>query len=300
MELQQEINNLIKVSINPATSKTITVMYQNQLILIPVYMAISSRLSAIFWSQPMAYIQSSIPFMSEFNKYLTEARVDGANVYPDGTRVSDTIAIFAATYKKSTISYNDVQNNILKNENLDVGFKRCSTGIYRYHDFAIIIMNNGRIIDYAIHGYVSNVNDAIYRHNPKRIYYNARPGDALDVFLNYPYQPFYSAMHENLTPIQINRTIDCCFNTLAFCERRAPFCALCYALKDLRGFIFQYKSQYEIIDDNRWYGRRYNHRYFSVQQNGGKNHLNQPSHNAMRRPLKYARKRPGPYNRSSK
>ena len=107
--------------------------------------------------------------------------------------------------------------------------------LYRYVDFAAIIIQNGKIIDYAIHGFVSNINEMIKKHKPRKVYINANPNDALDTFLRYPYQPFYESTYGLLTPIKIYRNPN--FNTTVFCGRRNIYCAFCNVLKDAYGFF---------------------------------------------------------------
>lgn len=121
-------------------------------------------------------------------------------------------------------------------------FKRSNIGIYQYCDFAAVIIENGQIIDYAIHGFASNISEMIYHHQPKYIYYNAQEGDALDIFMNYKHQPFYMACYGKLRPIRINRINDF-FNPLVFCERNDLFCALCNCLRDVRGLFFKIPEQ---------------------------------------------------------
>jgi hypothetical protein len=59
--------------------------------------------------------------------------------------------------------------------------------------------------------------------------------------MRYKYQPFYSAAHDKLTPVKINRNFGC-FNPLSFCERHDSFCALCNALRDLRNMLFKFNT----------------------------------------------------------
>lgn len=281
-------------SINPPTSKTITVQYHNQLILIPTNVAISSRLSTLFWPQSLVYEERKLPFVNEFNRFMAKAKeniMETGNKYPDGIDISETIAIFGSTYKKSTISLDNANNSQNFNtKSDDDGFKRCNTGIYRYYDFAILIVKNGSVIDYAIHGYASNINEAIFKYNPVRIYYNAMPNDALDVFLRYPYQPFYSATFDKLTPIKAHIIRDN-FNILAFCERRSAFCALCNCLKYLRSLMFTFKSVYVET--------RKEKKYMSKAQLRCLNRFGQPMHNTKQQILRYTAKRPSTHANSN-
>lgn len=294
LELQQELKNLVLLSINPKTSKTITVQYLNQLILIPINVAISSRLSSLFWSPPLVYEERQLPFVSEFNKIMDGAKsslAECGNKYPDGTHISETIGIFGATYKKNMINVgNDCVNYNLKHDDVD-NFKRCYTGIYRYYDFALIIVKNGQIIDYAIHGYASNINEAIYQHRPTKIFYNAVPNDAFDVFLRYPYQPFYAATFEKLQPLRMPILKDF-FNILVFCERRSSFCALCNSLKYLRSLMLSFRGNVRPIPNpskDRYVGKIPT---LINRQRRPHSEYWQPTHNSKQRPLRIAAKKP--------
>lgn len=294
VELQQELKNLVLSSINPKTSKTITVQYLNQLILIPINVAISSRLSALFWSPSLMFEERKLPFVDEFNRIIGGAKMhltECGYKYPDGTNISETVAIFGATYKKNMINVgNDSVNHSLKHDDAE-NFKSCHTGIYRYYDFALLIVKNGQIIDYAIHAYASNINEAIYHYRPTKIFYNAVANDALDVFLRYPYQPFYASTFEKLQPCRVSILRDY-FNILVFCERRSAFCALCNCLKYLRSLLLPFQSNVQPVQEtpktNRFRkiptllnGRRYSHSKYW-----------QPTHNSKQRHLKIAAKKP--------
>lgn len=293
LELQLELKKLIMLSINPKTSKTITVQYLNQLILIPITAEISSRLSSLFWSPALVYEERKLPFVDEFNTIMEGAKMNlikSGNKYPDGTDVSETIAIFGATYKKNAINVgNDCVNYNLKHDDAS-NFKRCNTGIYRYYDFAVIIVKNGQIIDYAIHAYASNINEAIYHHCPKKIFYNAVPNDALDIFLRYPYQPFYAATFEKLQPLRMPIVKEF-FNILAFCERRSAFCALCNCLKYLRSLMMSFKSNVQTVQPP---PREYTGKIPTLLYRNRRSQSEywQPTHNSRQRTLRIAAKKP--------
>lgn len=273
-ELQLELNKLIIESVKPQTSKTITVQYNNILILIPITTAISSRLSSLFWSPSLVYEQRNLPYYEVYNEFLANIQTHMVdNKYPDGVDISETIAIFGATYKKNMVSLGGNDFNAKNDEN---SFKRCNTGVYNYYDFAVVIVKNGRVIDYAIHGYASNISEAIDQHKPVRVYYNATLNDALDVFLRYPYQPFYSAVYDKLSPVKI--AVNENFNILPFCERRAPFCAICNCLKVLRSIMFTTKSN--LVTVKPW----------EIQNFKKSDRTRQPNYNARQRRLKYATK----------
>lgn len=260
--LQSEINNLIKKSININNRDTVTVMCQNQTLLIQNKTEISSRLASLIWGTPMMYQKNMPPSIENLNGFITQLQnncsMHCSDAYCDGTNISETIGVFAATYQKcathmssdnlqknrqcsnnnsgSSSNSSNSNNSSSTNNNNDVlKNKRYNIGLYRYYDFTLLILKDGKIIDYAIHGVRSNLNDLINEHNPRKIYCNVTTGDALDIFLNYEYQPFYSTMYGRmhklkLSPLEI-------YNFLYFCERSNVFCSFCLALKYLCALI---------------------------------------------------------------
>lgn len=306
LAIKSELEQLVSKSINPKNMKTITVKFQNQIIMIPNDCPISSRLASLVWAYPKTYTPMKLPSQSEFDKNMNYCRESGQlwlRNYPNNIPISDTIGIFSVKYKKNIISSDaGVVNNQSPSITRDgyEGFKHCSSGIYQYCDFALLIIKNGVIIDYAIHGFKSNINECINVHNPVKIFYNASNGDALDVFMNYPYQPFFPAMSSIMQPIKIYRLPEN-FNSISFCERNDVYCALCSALKDMRGLMFQvphqkinlngYEATYLEKPYRKWHnGRKYN-------SNFAKNQYGQPTHNAFKIHLKKAQKSSGRYNK---
>ncbi|ATZ81488.1 GrBNV_gp78-like protein [Drosophila innubila nudivirus] len=258
--IREELNKLVTNSIILPTLKCITVKYNNQIILISSSTPISSRLASIFWVYPKIYVKQQMPFLNEFNKIIanstyTPEMMTAHDKHGNEIYRSCKYAVFSVKYKKNFVTNaraNDtkasdsgnIDSNIIKPD----GFKKSNTGIYHYLDFAAVIIENGKIIDYAIHGFVSNIAEMIHIHKPSRVYYNARRGDALDVFMNYQYQPFYESCYGKLTPTIINRTNDF-FNPLAFCERQDIYCALCNCLRDVRGLLFKLPEQISIVNN---------------------------------------------------
>lgn len=224
VELKNEIRRLVALSISPSTDKSITVLVNNQLILVPVTVKLSDRLVSHIWPAERVYVESKLPFQDEFNNLLI----------PNVKRHGDTFGIFSVKYNKTQY----LRNYGGGGGGHSGGLKECSSGLYQYCDFAAIIVSNNRVIDYAVHGHRSNINRMFERHRPRRIYYNARLNDALYVFVNYKYQPFYESLKDVSRPVQIHRNVGGKpFNTLPFCDRKDAFCALCCGLRDTRGFI---------------------------------------------------------------
>lgn len=326
LAIQSELRDLVRKSINPKSTKFITVKVQNQTILIPNDVPISSRLASLLWAKAKEYCRMTLPSQDEFNKNMVETRkVCGVYnaTYPGDVPISNKIGIFSMKYKKNILaqdvalsvaaSTSSSANNSSVNIYDTEGFKHCSSGIYQYCDFAVLIIENGEVIDYAIHGYSSNINECIKRHNPEKIFYNANVGDAFDVFMKYPYQPFYEATSGRAFPLKIHRLQEN-FNSISFCERNDVYCALCLGLKDLRALLFRIPQQPLVNDkgeklrcieaQNRHnrterYDRRHSnhhrqHHYyqrnsslgwrprFSSKSTFGKNLYGQPTHNAFR------------------
>lgn len=270
LELKNEISKLVKLSINPSTNKSITVLIDNQLILIPIKIKISDRLASYIWPMPKTYEKSELPFIDEFNKLLI-----------NGNR-HETFAIFGVKYNKTNYIRKQTTTEALNSNNgYNMKKKQCIGGLYRYCDFSAIIVSNNKIVDYAIHGYKSNISEMLRLHQPRRVYYNAQRGDALDVFMNYEYQPFYECTKNILRSVQIYRGSDI-FNSLPFCERHDIFCALCNTLRDVRGFINNISVPPTIKIP------QYLKNFMPIQTYNS--YCQQPTHNSKRLRLKYAKK----------
>lgn len=255
LEIKNEIDALVESSID-INGPCITILFANQLILVPVTAKISNRLASILWSLEKDYIESTFPHIELYNKLLKTAYTkNGGN----GNKDDGLFAYLATKYERKTLNrtihknqnsqyQQQIQQQQQQQNNND--FKDCYSGLYRYTDFAIFIIKNGIIIDYAVHGYVSSINGILEKHKPKNIYYNAKTNDALDVFLKYPYQPFYTTMKDRLVPIQIHKLNNDQFNPLAFCIRHDVFCASCIGVRDLRNFLIYRSVEFNNTDDD--------------------------------------------------
>nr|UBR58342.1 gp78-like protein [Oryctes rhinoceros nudivirus] len=302
LAINAELQELVSESINPKTLKCVTVRFQNQIILIPNTREISSRLASLLWSYPKPYTKSTLPSHAEFTKNINRCRESGklwSKTYPHDIPFSAKIGIFAVKYKKNIIAPDiGVPNLNVRSASTtrdDEGFKHSSSGVYQYCDFALLIIENGVIIDYAVHGFRSNINECVRIHNPVKVFYNASPGDALDVFMKYPYQPFYPALSGVMQAVKIYRLSEN-FNSMAFCERNDIYCALCSALRDFRGMLFQAPQQKLKSSDGlqlkyveKPYIRKWHNTRRSVYE---KNQYGQPMHNAHRLKMYKAPKMP--------
>lgn len=250
LDLQNEINTLLKKSIKLRSSKCISLYVNNHLILVYINTPISSRLAILAWGQPLTYIKCKFPLQDEFNDFLNKFYLSRQfTTYNDGTDRTETIAFFSAVYKKTSIVLNNQQSKYNDDNTYNDCMKKRynNNGLYRYYDFTLIILKSGFIIDYSIHSYKSNICDLITEYKPKCIYYNAIKDDPLDIFLNYQYQPFYESFKNLLKPISINKPKRDDINYLAFCERNELYCSFCLALREIRAFIFQNQVQQTIV-----------------------------------------------------
>lgn len=264
LEIMNEVKELVRASID-AKGPCITILFADQLILVPINVKISNRLASMIWSAERDYVESAFPHMKTLNDLLRKSYTESGG---NGNSGDEIIAYLATKYDRRMLNnryyhYYQKSNNTTtppppspittlpttspstsssssssSSSTVDRNneFKDCMSGLYRYSDFTIFIIKNGIIIDYAIHGYVSSINGAIEKHQPKTIYYNAKSNDALDVFLHYQYQPFYTTMKDRLQPVQIGRSIFS--NAMAFCDRHDAYCSLCIGIRDLRNWLF--------------------------------------------------------------
>lgn len=251
LEMQTELNNLIVNSIAPKTSKCIAVNFNRRIILIPTTQVLSSRLQSMFWAPARQYKETTmdlfdnLDIVSQISKNLNGGGIVAASSAMSAAAAghpmytSETIAIFSARYYHKTTMPGYASASYDQNAG-NTGTTNNAAGFYYYTDFAVFIISNVKLIEYAIHGHVSNINALLQKYNPAKIYYNSLPNKALDLFLRYPYQPFFAGITDQskLTPIVIHRFTGN-FNTLAFCERQEPYCAFCNGLRDIRGLLFQ-------------------------------------------------------------
>lgn len=226
-KIAEEVNEIVRKSLTISSTPSIAVLYNNQLVLIPYNVKISQELSAFLWPTKCTYAKSSFFSMSVFNEML--------ECLPSTRR--ERFAIFAVHYEKR--NHGLVVNNRPKSN--DARPKSFEHGKYLYTDFAAAIIEDKRIIDYAIHGYKSNISKMIEINRPRRIYYNKNAGKYLDVFMKYSGQPFYKATHKIMTPISIKR--DSKIQTCLFCERHTTYCAFCHLLREIVGFFSFEPSQ---------------------------------------------------------
>lgn len=311
--LQSEINALIRKSINIKNTNTITVMCQNQMLILENNTQISSRLASMIWGTPLMYqknLPANIETLNEFIGTLQDkCSMKCTDTYCDGTNIAETVGLFAATYRKNATSIDSSDRHTRMQQHQHQQSRRTNNniGLYRYYDFTLLILKNGKIIDYAIHGVRSNINDAIAEHKPSKIYCNVMQGDALDTFLRYECQPFYGSMYGRMHRLKLN-ILDM-YNFLWFCERSNSFCSFCLALKYLCALIVvnpEHQQQQPTYHQESNVNDRHNrvasvivvpkrrpHQHQQRQHNYCKNRnfLNQPNNNTRRITLKRAPKK---------
>ncbi|KAI5630622.1 OrNVorf27-like [Venturia canescens] len=231
LELNAEIDRLIIASINLHTNKIITIFVRNTLVLVPIHTVISSRLASHIWPTETARGTYAFPYAEEFNKIL-----------PTYVERRETVAFFGVHYTKPLMDMASFKcARFTNNASRNVCESTSNAGIYLFDDFSLVIVRDGRVVDSAIHGFRGNINALVEKYKPTRIYYNAVPGDALDTFMNYPYQPFYEAVHERMVPLIVNTT-RMAFNPSPFCERYNTYCSFCKTLKTIKSFFVNHAS----------------------------------------------------------
>lgn len=219
-ELRCEIENLVTKSLHsPVMTKYITVFVDNRFLVIDHKTVLSDRLKSYIWRPSKPFVQTPLPFIESINKFIKP-----------NLALPDVYAVFSVKYERV--------NNIKRPNNqysitTRVYPQRRNNALYIYTDFSILIIKNGQIVDYAIHGVHSNIHGAVEHWKPKQIIYNAEPFDSLYSFLNYKHQPFYEIMYKLGTPMKLyrNQRVIC----LALCERNDVYCAFCNGIKDLLG-----------------------------------------------------------------
>lgn len=228
IELNNEIDRLIDVSVRLRTDNVITVFVRDTLILVPTHVPISSRLADCIWPTEKVHTIFRFNNQDAFNRTLPE------------TRRLETMAFFAARYRKVQVGPKPKYRPPQSTGNYQMNppaVHDATTGQYLYDDFTLMIVAGGRVIDTAIHGVRGNINDLVSQYKPRRIYCNMMPGDALDVFLNYRHQPFYLTFKNLTIPVGYVDTAKVQMNTLPFCSRHDPYCSFCKTLLTVRGFF---------------------------------------------------------------
>lgn len=225
-QLTAELNSIAKISIYN-TKKSVAICVNRRIYFIPDNLAISTRLCNVAWKNPKMVCSAPIKF---FNFQNFESELESKNIgFSD-----EYVGFFGAHYWKHSNIYDLTTKDGRfghKPKYID-NLHEC----FIYDDFTLIIMKNGKIIDYAIHNFKNNINELIRRYNPKKVYYAGQVGQPIHTFVNYNYQPF-SEFNEKFCPIQIDRI----FGVLPYCERMNGHCSFCNCLK----LILNYYKEHE-------------------------------------------------------
>lgn len=243
VELNNEIDNLINLTINLRHDKVIAAYVRNVILLIPNTKALSSRLIEHIWRIPLPYELSKFPNMKLYNENLQKAS-------DFTTRRNGTIAFFTPFYKKlqrQDKTYSSINDTILYSLP-----KHVNSAMHLFLDFTICIVKNGEIVDYAIHGFKSNIVECVNKHKPEKIFYLANENDSIDVFMKYKYQPFYEVFDKRLVRIQLNiKEMNRC-NVISFCERKQSFDSFCNCLKTIYTYFKSSSLKYNLTPNVRF------------------------------------------------
>lgn len=231
VELNNEIDQLIAMSINVNSDQFITICIRNSYILVPLHIPLSPQLKDRIWS--MELMASNIPYAFK-NKTLFEKELQSM---PLSMKSNDVVGFFGARYNKpmsmipttSRHSYNGQTSNQTSTSNK----------YHVYFDFALIIVQSGRILDSAIHAQHGNINALVEKYQPRKVYYNASVGEPLDMFMNYPSQMFYHVLNKIMVPMPIQTTC----NVLPFCDDNDVYCAHCRALQTCMGYYSKHEAK---------------------------------------------------------
>lgn len=240
-EIQREIQTLVTKSLHaPVMSKYITVFVDNRFLVIDYDTPLTDRLKSYIWRPSKPFVRRSLPFIESMNKFIKP-----------NLAMPDVYAVFSVKYER----VNNLKRPISNQQPITTRPRpqKRNNALYIYTDFSILIVKNGKIVDYAIHGVHSSIQGAVEHWEPKQIFYNAEPNDPLDSFLHYKHQPFYGLIYKTGTPMKLyrNQQVIC----LALCERNDVYCAFCNGIKDLLGLtnfwhLSASNSQSNIITDD--------------------------------------------------
>ncbi|UDM55431.1 gp78-like protein [Phenacoccus solenopsis nudivirus] len=123
--------------------------------------------------------------------------------------------------------------------------------LYFYKEFAVIIMRNGCFRDAAIHGKRNNIASILDEYDVKTVYVNCDVGSSLDVFISYPYQPFYETLHKRKI-VYLRGTLKSTVKTLPYCPNANIYCSLCRCINTAhKHYTLSTIDQQKIYSTNR-------------------------------------------------
>jgi len=258
-EIKILVSEIVHRNINMRNNQenTVTIFAQQTPIPIPIDTVISPQLSTHVWGLEHNYKKFNIRHSESFNK-LVNNYMKPVNRTSNHSDFGKTIAFFSAVYenlsKSTTTLTNRGQNKtnlprFQKNTNgasvesamsvehtdadLEEGEipgnrsqgKRLINKNLFFKDFSVIILHDGEFIDAAIHGKYSSISEVLKKYDPTVIYCMGNERDPINAFVNYKYQPFYSALRSRIR--YVTGSLFRSNSTLMFCPQNAKFCSFC-------------------------------------------------------------------------
>jgi len=256
-EIKILVSEIVHRNINIRNNQENTVMIFAQQTPIPMPMdtVISPQLTAHVWGLEHNYKKFNIRHSESFNR-LVKNYMKPVNRTPTHPDFGKTIAFFSAVYenlsKSTTTLTNRCQNNVqrfrkntngasvesaLSVEHADADLEEGEISENKsqwqqiinknlfFKDFSVIILHDGEFIDAAIHGKYSSISEVLKKYNPTIIYCMGNERDPINAFVNYKYQPFYSALRSRIR--YVTGTLFRSSSTLMFCPQNANFCSFC-------------------------------------------------------------------------
>ncbi|MGI4816401.1 MAG: hypothetical protein ACRYE7_00175 [Janthinobacterium lividum] len=306
-EIKTLVSDIVHRNINVQNNQenTVTIFAQQTPIPIPMDTVISPLLAAHVWGLERNYQKFIMRHHESFNKLIVNYMKPTSQTLnqPDfGT----TVAFFSAVYEnlsKTTTTITNNKNTGLQkfenntNNNASAKFellaeygnggpeegeisenmpqwKQFTKQNLFFKDFSVIIIRNGEFIDAAIHGKYGSVTAVLKKYDPKIIYCIGNERDPIDAFINYKYQPFYSALKSRVR--YITGSLFRSNSTLMFCPNNAKYCSFCRCVDTILTHYITVNINKIIpiaFSENNFngYNKKYRHKYTSVYDRlGGK------------------------------
>jgi len=238
--VQSELIRLMQNNVPEKDMRYIAINYQDQLILVPYEYKLSQMAQSVIWpNNNKVYEQQDVSFLDKYNNYIENLLKVSKNLYSEldknfetltycdkKTPIDSTVGMFSAIFKRTALTIDDSKKTV-----------------YVFRKFALLIIQNGKIIDYALHGNKSSIAGCVREHKPIRIFFKSSGCDQLNTFLKYKHQPFYECFKGLLQPLNVSLLNDN-YDTSAFCPNSTQFCALCSALRVYRRSIMRINTPY--------------------------------------------------------
>lgn len=236
--LNSEVDRLVDqcIKLDPSAKYVFTfIPDRQQYLFINTKTPISDILSEWIWGKNLEYEQPDARLIEKFNSSVIPYRQMKSQSSLLNQQ-DEAYGIFSAKYIKTQHqNYQKLQRGSMQGDAQHYHHQQQHTNQYIYTNFALAIIRNGKLVDYAIHNKFSNINYLVDNYKPKKIFYNSFPNSSLDVFLRYEYNPFFATMSNKLQCINICQ--DQRFNPLVLCPMYEQYCVLCRNLRDVYGFL---------------------------------------------------------------